>query len=91
MRAPALQLWWDHEPGGAEGLTARLDGARGVRLAVILEGRDLISALLVFESAAMRDAYAAWAPKHLLTPTGQAPTAFERLDSHTAAPTTQPA
>jgi hypothetical protein len=28
----------------------------------------LISALLVFESAAMRDAHAAWAPKHLLTP-----------------------
>ena len=85
MRAPALQLWWDHEPVGAEGLARRLDGARGVRLVVVLEGRGVISALLAFESAAMRDAYAAWAPKHLLTPAGRAPTSFERLDAHTTA------
>jgi hypothetical protein len=84
-RRPALQLWWDPEPGAADHLARRLDGARGARLAVLLEGRDVVSALLVFDSTAIRDAYRIWAPRHLLTALGHGPVGVAALDAHTQA------
>jgi hypothetical protein len=82
-RRPALQIWWAPEPGALEHLARRLDGARGVRLAVLLERRDTVAVVLVFDSGAMRDAYAIWVPGHLLTPLGHAPVALEALDALT--------
>jgi hypothetical protein len=78
---PALQLWWTPEPGAAEHLAQRLDGARGLRYAVVLDGPSEVSAILAFESAAMQQAYIRWAPKHLMTPARSLPTAFKVLRS----------
>jgi hypothetical protein len=82
-RRAALQLWWDPELGAVEHLARRLDGARGVRLVVLLEARDGISGVLVFGSSATRDAYAVWAPRHLLTALGRGPVGLVALDAHT--------
>jgi hypothetical protein len=78
---PALQLWWTPEPGAAEHLALRLDGARGLRYAVVLEDLSGVSAILAFESAAMQQAYITWAPKHLLTPARALPIAFSVVRS----------
>jgi hypothetical protein len=78
---PALQLWWAAEPGAAEHLAQRLDGARGLRYAVVLDGPSGVSAVLAFESSAMQYAYTAWAPEHLVTTARALPTALSVVRS----------